>query len=343
MAKWGEGDPRWIVEERPDATNVNNWHWSEKNANRWSQGKLQELLMDLKVEGEKGTAQIKEVSKCEGEAVVNNRKGKLIFFYDWQLDLKWEAKGNENDSKLKCKGKINIPNLSEENAVDEIDVEPTVEESSDFAYTMKQLMYEKGRKLIREKIAEYISSLKEEYSQGLILPKKEETEAKVIKPAASKAPVKLSSQSQLSGAVKNMNIDTMSFTSRQNLFCPINEAYKCFTEQRMVEAFTRGPVKMEAKPRGKFELFNGNIFGEFIELEENLKVKQYWQNKSWPSGVRSIVELTFDEEPEGTSIVLKHSGIPSSELDATKQGWEQYYWNPIKATFGFGSFLTDVL
>lgn len=27
MAKWGEGDPRWIVEERPDAANVNNWHW----------------------------------------------------------------------------------------------------------------------------------------------------------------------------------------------------------------------------------------------------------------------------------------------------------------------------
>lgn len=29
MAKWGEGDPRWIVEERPDGTNVNNWHWYE--------------------------------------------------------------------------------------------------------------------------------------------------------------------------------------------------------------------------------------------------------------------------------------------------------------------------
>lgn len=27
MAKWGEGDPRWIVEERADAKNVNNWHW----------------------------------------------------------------------------------------------------------------------------------------------------------------------------------------------------------------------------------------------------------------------------------------------------------------------------
>ena len=41
MAKWGEGDPRWIVEERPDATNVNNWHWSERNADTWSKSKLQ--------------------------------------------------------------------------------------------------------------------------------------------------------------------------------------------------------------------------------------------------------------------------------------------------------------
>lgn len=63
-----------------------------------------------------------EVSKCEGEAMVNNRKGKLIFFYEWQIDLKWSAKSNEEDSKLNCKGKVSIPNLSEENSVDEIDV-----------------------------------------------------------------------------------------------------------------------------------------------------------------------------------------------------------------------------
>ena len=27
MAKWGEGDPRWKVEERNDGHNVNGWHW----------------------------------------------------------------------------------------------------------------------------------------------------------------------------------------------------------------------------------------------------------------------------------------------------------------------------
>ena len=46
MAKWGEGDPRWIVEERPDATNVNNWHWTEKNADAWSKAKLKVFSRD---------------------------------------------------------------------------------------------------------------------------------------------------------------------------------------------------------------------------------------------------------------------------------------------------------
>ena len=49
MAKWGEGDPRWIVEERPDATNVNNWHWTEKNADGWSKNKLKVTCDHLSV------------------------------------------------------------------------------------------------------------------------------------------------------------------------------------------------------------------------------------------------------------------------------------------------------
>lgn len=59
------------------------------------------------------------MEKCEGEAVANNRKGKLIFFYEWNIMLKWTSttKSNEN-----VEGKINIPNLSEENDISEVDV-----------------------------------------------------------------------------------------------------------------------------------------------------------------------------------------------------------------------------
>lgn len=58
------------------------------------------------------------MEKCEGEAVANNRKGKLIFFYEWNIVLKWTS--NVKDKKIE--GKINIPNLSEENDISEVDV-----------------------------------------------------------------------------------------------------------------------------------------------------------------------------------------------------------------------------
>ena len=98
MAEWGKGDPRWIVEERPDgkktvknsnyipllfliclATNPNNWHWKEKNATQWSKDKLNELLVGLKVENEQFICVITELKRCEGEASANNRKAKLFF------------------------------------------------------------------------------------------------------------------------------------------------------------------------------------------------------------------------------------------------------------------------
>lgn len=120
MAKWGEGDPRWIVEERPDATNVNNWHWTERNASPWSQERIKELFQNVNIECEGADIKIKEVEKCEGEASANNRKGKLIFFYEWNLVLKW--KGKLKDGTEEHVGQITIPNLSEENDVSEFDV-----------------------------------------------------------------------------------------------------------------------------------------------------------------------------------------------------------------------------
>jgi hypothetical protein len=45
MAKWGQGDPRWIVEEREDGTNVNNWHWCGGRARARAGGRLRALLL----------------------------------------------------------------------------------------------------------------------------------------------------------------------------------------------------------------------------------------------------------------------------------------------------------
>ena len=71
----------------------------------------------------------------------SNRKGKLIFFYEWDIKLKWKGtltpedppcgEGEDSDDgddkeKKEFSGEIEIPNLSEENDPEEIDVSQSI-------------------------------------------------------------------------------------------------------------------------------------------------------------------------------------------------------------------------
>ncbi|PSN29287.1 hypothetical protein C0J52_27998 [Blattella germanica] len=116
--------------------------------------------------------EITELDKCEGEAVANNRKGKLIFFYEWDIVLKWTGKleGGEKEAE----GTITIPNLSEENDVSEVDVSVSVKNSSPEADKLKEFLMKEGKEVIREQLNHYIVALKEEFSKGMILPKKDD-------------------------------------------------------------------------------------------------------------------------------------------------------------------------
>jgi activator of HSP90 ATPase len=68
MAKWGEGDARWIVEDRKDGANVNGWHWEEKNRMHWVKERVPELLQQLSAEapGKRVIVRVKEVVKVDG-------------------------------------------------------------------------------------------------------------------------------------------------------------------------------------------------------------------------------------------------------------------------------------
>ncbi|PKU40344.1 hypothetical protein llap_9357 [Limosa lapponica baueri] len=72
MAKWGQGDPRWIVEERADATNVNNWHWSVIGV-PWDSNKQFDCLFDKKINISKKKGEgdvLKDLMRTEGTTKV---------------------------------------------------------------------------------------------------------------------------------------------------------------------------------------------------------------------------------------------------------------------------------
>ena len=101
MAKLGEGDPRWIVSDRPDGTNINGWHWEETNkmkfckeffeahccrAQPYSEGESVDLF------GEKCLkCSILSVS-VEGECSISTRKkGKKFGVFDLKVTMVYEV------------------------------------------------------------------------------------------------------------------------------------------------------------------------------------------------------------------------------------------------------------
>ncbi|KAK3093090.1 hypothetical protein FSP39_010967 [Pinctada imbricata] len=337
MAKWGEGDPRWIVEERPDATNVNNWHWVEKNATGWSQERLKELLTGLTVEDDECFCELKEVTKVEGEASANNRKAKLIFFYEFVIKGEWSGKLKSGTKKHK--GKFEIPNLSEENDPDEIDFSVTVDKENDESYKVKEVLRKKGTQLVQEKMAQYIRELKEEYGKGVILPTKTDvksvpnTESQVNKAKEEMNKLVINTGSKSSNV--GVKIPTKKFTGTEKFKCRAEDIYRVLTTKEMVQAFTGAPAEMEVEKGGKFSLLHGNITGEFVELVPEKKIVQRWRVKGWPEAHYSQVTFEFDEKDDSTVLTMTQSGVPDNEVERTKEGWKINYWNRIKQIFGF--------
>ncbi|XP_036190331.1 activator of 90 kDa heat shock protein ATPase homolog 2 isoform X3 [Myotis myotis] len=256
MAKWGQGDPRWIVEEREDGTNVNNWHWTERDATSWSKGKLRESLVGIVVENEAGRCQISDLKQVEGEASCSSRKGKLIFFYEWNIRLGW--KGIIKESGAKHKGLIEIPNLSEENEVD--DTEVNVSKKKGDGDVLKDLMKTAGTAKVREALGDYLKALKTEFTVGMILP----TRATATQELTVKR--KLSENTLQIQVPLGVRIPTVALHMTELFDTGVERLYSIFTVKELVQKFSKSPAILEAEKGGKFQMFDGNVTGEYIDL-----------------------------------------------------------------------------
>ncbi|CAF0797497.1 unnamed protein product [Rotaria sordida] len=350
MAEWGKGDPRWIVEERPDATNPNNWHWKEKNATQWSKDKLNELLVGLTIENEQFTCEIKELKRCDGEASANNRKAKLVFLYEWHIEGKWEGSIRTGENRTKYEGGFEIPNLSDENEVHELTITFSVEKSK--GEKLKQLMIKQGEPIIREKLGEYIRLLKEEFSQGLILPTKNSSNINYSKTTTSSSssssmtntttttPSSKPLSNTTPSSTKQSSYDTRDLTIEDTFKCSRPELFQTFTDINMVRAFTQNSVsKYDCQQDGQFSLFGDNITGNFLDIVPYDRIEMLWRFKSWPKEHYSHVTLQFQDNTDQTKLIVQQNGVPTQFYENTMEGWKRFYFESIKATFGYGARL----
>ena len=133
-------------------------------------------------------------------------------------------------------------------------------------------------------------------------------------------------------------VNTTSLTSIEEFRTTAAELYQTFTSPDRLAAFTRAPPKLftGAEPGGKFELFGGNVSGEFVELKEPTKIVQKWRLAQWPEGHYSRLKIDFDQnDSEGvTNMRVDWEGVPVGQEEVTRRNWGEYYVRSIKTTFG---------
>jgi len=112
------------------------------------------------------------------------------------------------------------------------------------------------------------------------------------------------------------------------------EVYEAFVDPKKHSAFTGSKATGKAKVGGKFTAWDGYISGKHLELEKGKRIVQEWMTTDWPEGYApSKLELTFKETSEGTEISMVHSNVPAEQEKELAEGWEEFYWNPLKKYF----------
>lgn len=125
-------------------------------------------------------------------------------------------------------------------------------------------------------------------------------------------------------------------TIRQKILIPAepDKVYEAFIDAKKHSAFTGSKATCDPTVGGEFTAWDGYISGRNLELEQGKKIVQEWKTTEWPEGYPpSRLELTFKKTKQGTEITMIHSDVPAEQAADIKQGWIDFYWQPLKKYF----------
>jgi activator of HSP90 ATPase len=112
------------------------------------------------------------------------------------------------------------------------------------------------------------------------------------------------------------------------------DIYRAYLDSDGHAALTGSPASIEARPGGKFSAWDGYITGTTLEMEPHRRVVQAWRTTEFPDGAAdSRLELLLEKVAGGTKVTFNHSDIPEGQAEDYRQGWIDFYFEPMKAHF----------
>jgi len=124
------------------------------------------------------------------------------------------------------------------------------------------------------------------------------------------------------------------FTLTTTINARAEDIYNAWISTDGHTAMTGSPAKVDGRVNGKFTAWDGYISGTFLELDENKRILQTWRTSEFPEDAEnSKVEVLLEETGGTTKLTLMHWNFPEDQADGYKQGWDDFYFKPMRDYF----------
>ena len=124
------------------------------------------------------------------------------------------------------------------------------------------------------------------------------------------------------------------FTLSEVVAAKPTEIYEAWLSSGGHTAMTGSPAEVDGKVGGNFSAWDGYICGTTLELTPNRRIVQAWRTSEFPDDAPdSHLEVLLEEVAEGTRVTFLHQDMPDDQVDSYRQGWEDFYFKPMKEYF----------
>ena len=121
------------------------------------------------------------------------------------------------------------------------------------------------------------------------------------------------------------------------LQCTPQQAYNAWLDSQIHGEIIGANAVIIPMVGGAFSLWDDNTTGRTIELyPSKYKIVQSWRDNSmgWSNDYFTTITLQFVKEDDNrTRLNFTQTGIPENDTKSIEDGWEEYYWVPMKQYF----------
>ena len=111
--------------------------------------------------------------------------------------------------------------------------------------------------------------------------------------------------------------------------------YSAWMESKSHTEFTGDTAEIDPVVGGKFTAWGGYISGTNLILEPGKRIVQAWRTTEFPEDAPdSNLEVLMEPKEEGALVTIIHTNIPDGQGEDYRNGWIDYYFEPLMDYFG---------